>query len=268
MSNVYSRIATADKDTVKQMAAAHSARHRNPQQQAMMQAYIAEVPFPKNAHVLEVGCGTGRVTLVLAELPSVGKVVGVDPSPDFLNEAETLIAGNPKVTLEKGDGRALRFASNTFDAVVFNTVISAMPEPEKGLAEAYRVLKPGGSLAVFDIDPVTASVANGDNDPLQACVGAMFESVVNDRWIVRRLLPILGEIGYTPGPLRNYGFAETDPADYTLTFVDRGVDALLAANRIGKDLGQALRDEGRRRVEAGEYFGQASYVSVVARKPG
>jgi hypothetical protein len=142
-----------------------------------------------------------------------------------------------------------------------------MAEPEKGLQEAYRVLRVGGRLAIFDADSTTTSVATGDHDPLQSCVGACVESVVNDKWFVRRLPQLLRRIGYIPGPLRSYGFSEVDEVDYMLTIVDRGVDALVASKRIGPQLAKALRDEARRRVDAGEFFGQGSWASVVATKP-
>jgi len=52
-----------------------------------------------------------------------------------------------------------------------------------------------------------------------------------------------------------------------LTIVDRGADLLAHANSIGADQCQALKNEARRRVAAGAFFGHISYISVLARKP-
>jgi hypothetical protein len=52
-----------------------------------------------------------------------------------------------------------------------------------------------------------------------------------------------------------------------MTIVGRGIGALEASRRIGRDVGDALLAEARRRAEAGEFFGHIGYISVVARKP-
>jgi hypothetical protein len=49
-------------------------------------------------------------------------------------------------------------------------------------------------------------------------------------------------------------------------WVDRGADALVASGRIGPDLAEALKAEARRRSASGTYFGQISYMSLLARK--
>jgi hypothetical protein len=52
-----------------------------------------------------------------------------------------------------------------------------------------------------------------------------------------------------------------------LTIIDRGADMLRAANIIGEPLAVALKEEARRRVAAGTFFGHIAYGSVIARKP-
>lgn len=154
-----------------------------------------------------------------------------------------------------------------FPLVVFHTVLGQMPEPAKGLTEAHRVLKKGGWLAVFDGDYTTATIGTGNNDPLQACVDAMFDAVVADKWLTRRLPQLIREAGFEPMPLRSHGFAGTLEVEYMITVVERGADALVSSKRIGPELASALKAEARRRVESGEFFGHIAYASIVARRP-
>jgi cyclopropane fatty-acyl-phospholipid synthase-like methyltransferase len=56
-------------------------RAADPQQRAMPNTYLTDADIPQGACVLEVGCGTGAVTRVLAAWPGVAEAVGVDPSP-------------------------------------------------------------------------------------------------------------------------------------------------------------------------------------------
>jgi ubiquinone/menaquinone biosynthesis C-methylase UbiE len=147
-------------------------RAADTQQQAMLQVYLSDVEFPRGARVLEVGCGTGAVTRALARWPGVTEVVGIDPSPIFLAKARELGRGLTNVSFEEADGRSLPFEDRTFDIVVYHTALCHVPGPERALAEGFRVLRPGGWLAIFDGDYATTTVAAGDSDPLQACADA------------------------------------------------------------------------------------------------
>ena len=79
--------------------------------------------------MLEIGCGTGAVTRVLAAWPGVASAVGVDPSPVFVAKARALGMGQATLTFEVADGRALPFARDTFDLAVFHTTLCHMPDP-------------------------------------------------------------------------------------------------------------------------------------------
>lgn len=266
MLDVWASVANLDAATQDRLAAVLETRGADPQQQAMRRAFLADVAVPAEASVLDVGCGTGVLTRTLAGLPGVGRVVGVDPAPSLLAKARQLGEHLPNVAFQEADGRALPFADGEFDVVVFDSTLSHVPDPEEALAEAFRVTRPGGALAVFDGDYATTTVALGDHDPLQAAVDMMMANSVNDRWLVRRLPGLVQGAGFAVVAFRSHGFVEM-AGGYMLTVVERGVDLLVAAGRIGSDLGAALKSEASRRVESGSFFGHIAYGSLTARKP-
>ena len=168
MPDVYITITEAAPTILEGLMTALELRAADPQQRAMLDTYLTDAAIPQGARVLEVGCGTGAVTRVLAAWPGVAAAVGVDPSPVFVAKARALGAGQSTLTFEEADGRALPFASDTFDLVVCHTTLCHVPDPDTILHEAVRVLRPGGCLAVFDGDYATGTLATGAGDPLEA----------------------------------------------------------------------------------------------------
>lgn len=266
MPDVYATITETDPKIVEQIANAMEIRATNPQQREFLDTYLSQIEFPTVARILEVGCGTGPVCRRVAELPNAKQVVGLDPSPILLKVARELSKDLSNLTFEEGDGRTMPFDDESFDIVIFHTVLCHIPHPEKALVEAYRVLRSGGYLAVFDGDYATITVATGKSDPLQQCVEAFAPNFIHDIWFVRRLQNLVQEIGFSPKHFQSFGYVETSELGHLLTIVDRGSDVLVAQGRIGQDMGAAMKAEARRRAAANEFFGFVGYASLVCQK--
>ena len=84
--------------------------------------------------VLDIGAGAGHGLGVLAWRGHAGRVVGADPAPGL--------------AVTRGHAEALPFADHSFDAALLVRVLAHLPDPAPALAEAWRVLRPGGQLVL------------------------------------------------------------------------------------------------------------------------
>jgi demethylmenaquinone methyltransferase/2-methoxy-6-polyprenyl-1,4-benzoquinol methylase len=129
-------------------------------ERAARQAGVRALELKAAEAVLELGFGTGNEVLDIAGLvgPS-GRVAGIDISPGMLAVANRKLAESaPKasVDLRVGDARVLPFTTAEFDAVYTSFTLELFPEDDIPvvLAEAKRVLKPGGRIGVVSMATV------------------------------------------------------------------------------------------------------------------
>jgi ubiquinone/menaquinone biosynthesis C-methylase UbiE len=142
--------------------------------------------------VLEVGCGTGTLTLAAKrQAGPTGKAFGIDIIPGMIELSQRKAAeAKAEVTFQLGSMDDIPFSANQFDAVMCSFMIFHMSEGvrRKGITEIYRVLKPQGRLLVLDLalptQPLQRKIA-------QAVLGSMLQHDL------RELLPLMESAGFS-----------------------------------------------------------------------
>src|SRR5207244_4422018 len=131
---------------------------------------------------------------------------------------------------------------------------------------AWRVLKPGGQLVIFDGDFATLSVALFYGDPLQSAVGTVLRNMVHAPYIMRRLPTLAAAAGFCVQSLDPHGYVQTTHPDYLLTLLSRGTSAAGRAGEIGQALVDGFDREAQRRVATGTFYGSMLFLSLTTRK--
>jgi ArsR family transcriptional regulator len=111
------------------------------------------VPETEVRDLLDIGTGTGRMLEIFA--PRVERAVGIDLSREMLAVARANLerAGQRHVSVRRGDMYQLPVAGGSFDAVIVHQVLHYAERPGAAVAEAARVLRPGGRLVIVDFAP-------------------------------------------------------------------------------------------------------------------
>ncbi|MCW9706124.1 class I SAM-dependent methyltransferase [Fodinibius salsisoli] len=116
------------------------------------ESLLAEADPQPGESVLDISCGTGLVTIPLAEIVHPGgSVTGIDLSEGMIEKARSRAEykGIGNVHFKHMDAEMLEQADNSFDVVICSLGLMYYPNPEKALSEMFRVLKPGGRAAAL-----------------------------------------------------------------------------------------------------------------------
>ncbi|ENO89793.1 methyltransferase domain-containing protein [Thauera linaloolentis] len=212
--------------------------------------------------VLEIGCGPGFVTDLLADLAREGRVHAVEPSPSLLSQVEGNVSRPPKkgLFLHQAYGSKLPLADAVVDFAYARFVLQHVPERQDVVAEAYRALRPGGVFCVVDSDDGLVIC-----HPEEARVAAVLDKAQEvqaarggDRFVGRKLQGMMHAAGFTKVSTRVLAMTSTDLPFEVLFNILLGYKASLIGDaldcrKLYEDLAADVA-AGRRLVAAGVFI--------------
>jgi len=195
------------------------AKHRNPQAEQMADesmirnlaaqataiwpqesAFFDRYTLPTQAHIADIGCGSGEITARLAARYPDASIVGVDILEGSVAYARRKYASlAPRVQFQQGDAFELALPAAHFDLVVCRHMTQAIPEPERVLAELQRICKPGGWVHVLSEDYGMLYMPPGTLDPDRLWHEAIIpymRSTGTDGRIGRRTWALMHALGF------------------------------------------------------------------------
>jgi ubiquinone/menaquinone biosynthesis C-methylase UbiE len=171
---------------------------------ADLAALVEAAGLQGTEHVLDLGCGAGHAALAVA--PAAASVTAVDVTPDMVATASELAAqrGVANVSVQVADVADLPFQDEQFDIVTSRVAAHHFAEPRAALAEALRVLRPGGRLLLIDsVAPPDAAL-----DTFLNCVELLRDASHVRDWRSAEWVAMLEAAGFQqPRVLQQFGIA-------------------------------------------------------------
>ncbi len=158
----------------------------------------SDTSYPTGSVVLEAGCGTGAQTVSLARNSPGARFISVDTSAASLAEARKRTAGLSNVELRHADLFELPFAPGYFDHVFVCFVLEHLSRPLEALKVLQRLLKPGGTITVFEGDH-GSTYFHPDSEAARkaiACLVELQRAGGGNAHIGRELYPLLVKAGF------------------------------------------------------------------------
>jgi ubiquinone/menaquinone biosynthesis C-methylase UbiE len=110
--------------------------------------FIEWLRLPAQLRWLDVGCGTGALSETILACAAPAELLGIDPSEEFVAAASDRLQGK-WARLQIGEARALPLEDAAFDVVVSGLVLNFVPTPATAVAEMRRVVRAGGTVALY-----------------------------------------------------------------------------------------------------------------------
>lgn len=178
--------------------------------------------------VLDLGSGAGFDCFLAArEVGPSGRVIGVDMTPEMIEKARENIEPNEATNVEfrLGEIEHLPVADGAVDVIISNCVVNLSPDKPQVFREAYRVLRPGGRLAISDVVLTAEPPTEWQADPasIAACIGGASS--------IPTLTAMLTEVGFTDVSIEpnadseefiRHWDAERDLSDYIISATIKG----------------------------------------------
>ncbi|MFD4258376.1 methyltransferase domain-containing protein [Streptomyces sp. NPDC058534] len=210
--------------------------------------------------VVDVGCGAGRAVAELAERGV--RAVGVDPSPWMLAAARERW---PEAEFREAGAEALPFADASVRGYRADKVFHVLQEPGRAVAEARRVLCPGGRIVLVGQDWDAIMIDSDDAALTRTIVHARAELMGTPR-AGRQYRGLLQDGGFDDVTVEVHTSVFTDPA--MLSLLVRLAEPVCASGAIGRDQADEWLAEQRRRAETDRFLVAIPFFVAAASAGG
>jgi SAM-dependent methyltransferase len=263
--DVYGRTHELDAKSIDTIGTRLEARRGSAKYMGMLQEYLEAIDLAAARGILALGCGTGvEVREVLRRPDFRGRVTAIDISADLVGRGKVLaeqegFAG--RIEWLVGDAQELHLPDGTFDLVLAHTLVSHVPDPKRVVKEAARVVRPGGTVVIFDGDYATMTFGL-DREMDEKIISGI---IANPR-VMRSMPQLLREVELKLIDTRCWVLTEIGQADFFLGSLQSFPVLLPKAGVATLEEVQAFVDRQLRASEDGTFFAGYNFYAMIAER--
>jgi SAM-dependent methyltransferase len=232
--------------------------------------YLSHLALPASARVLEVGCGTGAMLRLLARRGDFkGRALGIDHSTQFIDAARSFAQRENVgdcLNFEVGDAHSLDFPPGSFDAVIAHTLLSHVTDPVMVLSEMACVVRPGGTVVIFDGDYASLTYAYPDHGFGRQMDTALATASFNNPRIMRDLPRLLPKVGMQLSAAWGDAVVEIGRASYFKSFAETYAPYVKRAGLLPAQAVDVWLDEQRQAMQTGRFFAACNYYTYLMHR--
>lgn len=259
-----------DEGALDRLVARLESRARDAVFSGLLEKYARRLPLSKDARVIEVGCGTGATLRMLARRSEFsGTACGVDQSSHFVAAASGFAQAEnigDRIVFQVGDAHSLDFPAETFDVAIAHTLISHVTEPARVLSEMARVVRPGGTVVIFDGDYSSLTYACPDHDFGRRMDAALATATFNNPLIMRDLPRLLPAHGLRLADAWGDAVAEIGKGSYFKSFAETYVPYVKRTDMLPAPAIDRWLDDQLQAMENGTFFAACNYYTYLAQR--
>jgi ubiquinone/menaquinone biosynthesis C-methylase UbiE len=238
----------------------------------LSQAHLPRLPLSGARRILALGCGTGIEVRALRRLTKPDTaIVGVDHSQPLLDVAQRLTVAEglfDNITYQAGDAHHLPFDDDEFDIVALHTLISHADDPLQMLREARRLVRPGGTVAIFDGDYASLTFAHPDHALAKTIEEKLMQLIVANPRIMRDLPRLLRQVGLKLVETDSTVYADIGTSSFWASAAASYGVLLARAGLLPEPVIDEWRSFQAESVAENTFFAASNYYTYLARRPG
>ena len=264
MSDPFQNVDDAGIDFAQATADTMEVRQSEPIMERIVSNYLNELEFKNNSFSVEIGCGAGSISRRISKHAGASKVLGFDPSANYIEMAQKYSKDYKNLTFSVANGEHIPLEAASVDHVIFHTVLSHVVEPNLLIAEAHKLLRNGGKLVICDADFSKATLECFPDDPLSVASTSFVSSHVTDPHLLGKIKPLVTDVGFT---IENFEMTSRVVTGTGMRmWVETAGKGMFERNEIGPGLADALVAEYDRRVHNETLYGFLPFFTFILGK--